>query len=250
MLIPFPFAFLSGAVLFDLGGVISGNVLFATTAMYLLIAGVATGVLAAVPGLVDYLLVVPPNSSGKRRATVHLLSNAIALTLFTLALLVRAESATAGLMALGFELAGLAALSVGGWLGGTLVYRNQIAVDHRYARAGKWRESTVSDEEQGRYAVGRETELETNQMKLLRINGRRIVLGRTPDGFVAFDDRCTHRGGSLADGVMICDIVQCPWHGSQFNTSTGAVQAGPAEHKIETYRVTERNGTLWLQLTS
>ena len=29
-------------------------------------------------------------------------------------------------------------MSVAGFLGGTLVYRNQIAVDHRYANAGRW----------------------------------------------------------------------------------------------------------------
>ncbi|MGH9311951.1 MAG: Rieske (2Fe-2S) protein [Vicinamibacterales bacterium] len=34
-------------------------------------------------------------------------------------------------------------------------------------------------------------ELERGQMKLLRVNGKRIALARTPDGYVAFDDRCT-----------------------------------------------------------
>jgi nitrite reductase/ring-hydroxylating ferredoxin subunit len=51
-------------------------------------------------------------------------------------------------------------------------------------------------------------------MKLLRIGDLRIVLGRTSDGYVAFDDRCTHRGGSLAGGVMVDGTVQCLWHGS------------------------------------
>jgi hypothetical protein len=37
----------------------------------------------------------------------------------------------------------LVLLATGGYLGGTLVTRNLIGVDHRYARAGKWRELTV-----------------------------------------------------------------------------------------------------------
>lgn len=64
-------------------------------------------------------------------------------------------------------------------------------------------------------------------MKLLRIGNKRIVLARSEQGYVAFDDRCTHRGGSLAGGVMICGAVQCLWHGSQFDVSTGKVKAGP-----------------------
>jgi nitrite reductase/ring-hydroxylating ferredoxin subunit len=58
---------------------------------------------------------------------------------------------------------------------------------------------------------------------------------------VAFDDRCTHRGGSLAGGTMICGTVQCPWHGSQFDVSSGAVKAGPATEGIGTFAI-EKQG--------
>ena len=36
---------------------------------------------------------------------------------------------------------------------------------------------------------------------------------------------------------MICGTVQCPWHGSQFDVTTGVVKAGPADRSIATYRV-------------
>jgi nitrite reductase/ring-hydroxylating ferredoxin subunit len=65
--------------------------------------------------------------------------------------------------------------------------------------------------------------------------GTRVAVGRTGKGYVAFQDRCTHRGGPLSDGVLMCGTVQCPWHGSQFDVHTGEVKAGPAEQKIETY---------------
>jgi nitrite reductase/ring-hydroxylating ferredoxin subunit len=64
---------------------------------------------------------------------------------------------------------------------------------------------------------------------------------------VAFDDRCTHRGGSLAGGAMICETVQCPWHGSQFNVETGAVMAGPAEAQIQVYQIEEREDRVYIQ---
>jgi nitrite reductase/ring-hydroxylating ferredoxin subunit len=86
-----------------------------------------------------------------------------------------------------------------------------------------------------------------NQMKLLRVNGRRIVLARTADGYTAFDDGCTHRGGSLAGGVLIGGTVQCLWHGSQFDVSTGAVSCGPAKKRIHVYELREsQDGDLLL----
>ena len=104
--------------------------------------------------------------------------------------------------------------------------RLQIAVDHRYANAGKWKEQTVQGRPGESVMVAQADELKPNQMKLLHVDGRRIVLARTDDGFAAFDDHCPHRGGSLADGVMACGTVVCPWHGSEFDVATGALTDG------------------------
>ena len=133
-------------------------------------------------------------------------------------------------------------------MGGTLVYRNQIGVDHRYAHAGKWREQAVEGSPGDWAVVARADELKVNQMKLLHAGGRRIVLGRTEDGYVAFDDHCPHRGGPLADGVMAGCVVTCPWHGSQFDARTGALRSGPAEGPIATYQVEEAGGEVRLRL--
>ena len=76
-------------------------------------------------------------------------------------------------------------------------------------------------------------ELKVNQMKLVHLNEKRIVVCKTEKGYSAFDDHCTHRGGSLAAGSLICGTVQCPWHGSQFDVFSGDVTAGPAT-KIST----------------
>jgi nitrite reductase/ring-hydroxylating ferredoxin subunit len=119
-------------------------------------------------------------------------------------------------------------------MGGTLAYRNQIGVDHRYANAGKWQEARL-DREQPRALEELGQGLDLNQMKLVHVGGNRVAVGRTDKGYVAFQDRCTHKGGPLSDGVLMCGTVQCPWHGSQFDVHTGEVMAGPAEVKIETY---------------
>jgi nitrite reductase/ring-hydroxylating ferredoxin subunit len=152
--------------------------------------------------------------------------------------------------ALAAEVCGAGLLAAGGWMGGTLVTRNQISIDHRYADAGKWRVEALPEDAIGPDGIdaGAADELQVDQMKLLRVGHRRIVLARTEAGFAAFDDRCTHRGGPLSDGTLACGTVQCPWHGSQFDVRSGAVKHGPAEHGIAVYDVSERDGRVWVRI--
>ena len=218
-----------------------------TTGAYLTIAGIASGLLAAIPGAIDYLYTVPPASSGKKRATRHAVGNVLALSLFAGGFALRGEGWQPGAGTLFLELLGGCALAYSGYLGGTLVTRNLISVDHRYAQTGKWQDESYTARAGESLVVGHVDDLKENQMKLLRVNGRRLVLGRTADGYSVFDDHCTHRGGSLAGGVMICGTVQCLWHGSQFDVQTGAVKCGPAKKAIRAYEVKEqKNGQLLL----
>jgi nitrite reductase/ring-hydroxylating ferredoxin subunit/uncharacterized membrane protein len=253
MLIPFPLAFLIGGTVSDVVGRLRSDPGWWTAASYLLAAGVAAALVAAVPGVIDYIYAVPPQSSGRKRATYHASANLSAVILFVVALVMKGWPPGApGAAVLAVELVGVVLLTAGGWMGGTLVHRNFIGVEHRYANAGKWKEQTVSRREAAdpRGApVARANELKVDQMKLIRLDdGTRIALARTEDGYCAFQDRCTHRGGSLADGVLICGTVQCLWHGSQFDVKTGEVRAGPAKEPVRTYRVHETDGEVRLTL--
>lgn len=248
-LIPFPFAFLYGGFGFDLLGRMAERPAWWTTGGYLALLGIVTALVAAIPGFVDYFSTVPPQSSGKQRATKHMLVNLGAVVLFAVAWLLRGDAgAMPSTTILVLEGIGLACLTVGGWMGGVLVSRNQISVDHRYARAGKWKEERIRPSSGQPIVVAKADELEVDQMKLLHLDGRRIVLARTEQGYVAFSDRCTHKGGSLAGGVVIGGVVQCPWHGSQFECRSGSVKAGPAEEPITAYRVSEAGGEVRLSL--
>lgn len=245
-LIPFPFAFLTGAFAFDALEWLFDRPSFSTTAGYLAAAGILTALIAAVPGFVDYLYTVPPRSTGKQRATRHMLLMLSAVGLFAIAWFLRDTDWLVA--AIGIELIAVGLLAFGGWMGGILVSRNQISVDHRYAGAGKWKEIVIEPRPGQPIVVASEDELKVDQMRLLHIGERRVVLARAEDGYVAFDDRCTHRGGSLAGGVMICGTVQCPWHGSQFDVHSGAVKAGPAKAGIQTYQLDTRGGNIVLTL--
>jgi nitrite reductase/ring-hydroxylating ferredoxin subunit/uncharacterized membrane protein len=236
MLISFPFAFLTGGWGFGVAGALLRNRDLTTVWRHLVPTGVAAGLVAAVPGILDFAGRVPPDSSAKSRAAKHGLLNSAALLLFTAGWIVARRSRRGPTLPLVLQGLGTAALSLGGWMGGTLVFRNQIGVDHRYANAGKWTEETREDAG-GDALLGAARGLGVNQMKLVHAGDTRIAVGRTEDGYAAFDDRCTHRGGPLSDGVLMCGTVHCPWHGSQFDVKTGNVKCGPAEERITAYAV-------------
>lgn len=249
MLIPFPIAFLTGALVTDIVGAIRASGDWWFVGGWLALAGIITGLLAAVPGLVDYLYTVPPHSSAKKRATYHMLVNVSAVVLFVVGWIIRSSDLhQPSWIVVVLEVIAAGLMSMGGWMGGTLAYRNQIGIDHRYANAGKWSEQRVEEPADDVVDLGPADQLEVDQMKLVHVGDRRIVLARLDDGYAAFDDRCTHRGGSLAGGVVMCGKVQCPWHGSQFDCRSGQVRAGPADTPIGTYRVEEANGRLRLML--
>jgi nitrite reductase/ring-hydroxylating ferredoxin subunit/uncharacterized membrane protein len=246
ILIPFPIAFFTGTVVTHVAGWIREDPTLLQMAFLLNMAGIVSAVLAAVPGIIDFTYTVPPDSSAKKRAAKHGLLNTMMLLLLSFAAYYRRNEDHQPLLLLAIELTGLILMLIAGWMGGTLVHRNQIGVDHRYAHAGKWNETSLKHNS-GTLEVAAADELKVNAMKLLHINGQRIVLARNEDGYSAFDDRCTHKGGSLADGSLICGTVQCPWHGSQFSVKDGKPTAGPATASIKTYPVELREGKVFLR---
>ena len=245
MLIAFPIGLWTASLAFDLSGVVLRDPALWSAGFYCAIAGSVGAVLAAVPGVIDLFSVVPPKSSAKTRGLIHGAVNTLILILFIGEAIYRGSPETPpDRVALLTSLLGVALLGYSGWLGGTLAYRNQIGVDHRYAGAGKWQERTLKDWAQ---PVCNSSELADGQMMLANIGGERVVVGKCSEGIIAFGDRCTHKGGSLADGTLIGCAVQCPWHGSQFNVNNGRVITGPAGRAIKTYETRIEAGEVFVE---
>ena len=54
--------------------------------------------------------------------------------------------------------------------------------------------------------------------------------------FCVTDDACTHGPGSLSEGLVEGDTVECDFHGGVFNIRTGEVVAPPCMVPVKTYR--------------
>ncbi|MCW3094112.1 MAG: hypothetical protein JWP81_5181 [Ferruginibacter sp.] len=68
-------------------------------------------------------------------------------------------------------------------------------------------------------------------MQLIIVNGKQIVFAKKEDGYAAFEDRCSHRGGRWYNDLWNCamPLVWLTIYGY-----TGEVKAGPAKEKILT----------------
>jgi 3-phenylpropionate/trans-cinnamate dioxygenase ferredoxin reductase subunit len=58
---------------------------------------------------------------------------------------------------------------------------------------------------------------------------------------------CTHYGGPLIEGLAVDGTVRCPWHHACFSLRTGASLRPPALFDLPSYRVEERDGTVYVR---
>lgn len=103
-------------------------------AYYMALAGCIGAVLAAIPGVIDLLTVVPSDSPARRVGWTHGLLNIAALVLFAISVWSRGQPGVMTVTAYVTALVGLAVLAVSGWLGGSLVYDHKIGVPNESAR--------------------------------------------------------------------------------------------------------------------
>jgi nitrite reductase/ring-hydroxylating ferredoxin subunit len=65
--------------------------------------------------------------------------------------------------------------------------------------------------------------------------------------YYAFDSRCPHRGGQLADGEVVGELLVCPLHHFKFSLKTGRCVM-PRHLKLRSFPVREESGELRIEL--
>lgn len=129
MLIPLPLGVLAISLVFDLIARFADRPHLHTAAFSMIAAGVVTGLLAAVFGLIDFLG-IPHGTRAKRIGAMHGIGNVIVVALFAASWLVRrGHPADPGMLAILLSVAGAALSGLTGWLGGELVDRLGVGVD-------------------------------------------------------------------------------------------------------------------------
>jgi len=129
MLIVFPLGLLATAVVFDVITLASHISRFSQAAFYMIAAGLVSGLVAGLFGLVDWLA-IPKHTRAKRIGLWHGILNGLVSALFLGSYLLRWNNpAEPSVAALVLSFAGAGSALVSGWLGGELVERLGVGVD-------------------------------------------------------------------------------------------------------------------------
>jgi uncharacterized membrane protein len=128
-LIAFPLGLLGMAVIFDIISFATKNTIWTNVAFYMIGAGIVTGLLAAVFGLVDWSA-IPNGTRAKSVGLMHGLGNVVVVVAFLASFYLRWPDPThASTLSYLCSFVGFIIALFTGWLGGELVDRLGVGVD-------------------------------------------------------------------------------------------------------------------------
>lgn len=90
-------------------------------------------------------------------------------------------------------------------------------------------------------------EVPKGMIRELQIDGKVIALANVDGKFYAIDNVCLHRGGPLAEGEMAGTSVTCPWHGWQYDVTTGKSLMNSAVG-VKTYPIEVRGDDIYVDV--
>jgi len=100
----------------------------------------------------------------------------------------------------------------------------------------------------GYVRVARTSEVPPGSMKRVEVAGRAVALANVDGEFYVLDDACTHGPGSLSEGYIEGDVVECNFHNGQFNIRTGEVVLPPCMIPAKTYAAIVEDGKVFIEV--
>jgi nitrite reductase/ring-hydroxylating ferredoxin subunit len=168
---------------------------------------------------------------------LHGLINIVATIGFGVSLLQRAGGAHDG--AFWVLLVSYLVVSVGGYIGGHLVFKYGYMVNfNAFARGKRAAEFTP---------VMAVAELPEEKPTKVTFGSTSVMLVRRGDVVHALKESCSHLGGPLSQGELKDDTITCPWHFSTFRITDGSVVHGPASSRQVSYKARVTAGQVELQ---
>jgi len=100
--------------------------------------------------------------------------------------------------------------------------------------------------------IGAESDFEGGRPYRMDVDGRALVVVRKGDTFYAVRDTCAHQGARLSNGrvggtTLPCEpgspvlygrcgeVLTCPWHGWEYDLTTGQTLADPRGARVRSY---------------
>lgn len=203
-------------------------------------AAIAIGLLGAVGSAITGLTDWSGTTKKKQKiGLMHGILNLGATALYTTSYILRKKKKDRG-TAIALAMVGYGVTSLAAYLGGHLVYAEQVGVDHT-AISAEYPQDFV--------AVLPEADLEDNSMKAVKAGEIAVLLAKKNGEIFALANTCSHLGGPLCEGELLDDCsVVCPWHHSTFSLKDGSVISGPATEPQPNFEVRLNNGQIEVKL--
>jgi nitrite reductase/ring-hydroxylating ferredoxin subunit len=94
--------------------------------------------------------------------------------------------------------------------------------------------------------VARVDEVPPGKMKTVSVNGQPVVLANVGGTIYALGGICSHADGPLGRGKLLGAVVECPFHGGQFEVSSGKAVTPPATDDVATFAVQIEGDDIWV----
>jgi nitrite reductase (NADH) small subunit len=115
-----------------------------------------------------------------------------------------------------------------------------------------------------KYKIGTANDFNKTGCHLVEVKGRKLGIYKIDDQFHAILNACPHKGAPLcmgsSDGTMLPSrpnefkpglenrVVRCPWHGFEFEITTGEPIFGTSNKKVPVYSVSVEKGELYVEM--
>lgn len=83
----------------------------------------------------------------------------------------------------------------------------------------------------------------------VEIDNTPVAIWNVEGTLYATSDTCTHEEYPLTEGDLWGEVVECAYHGAQFDVRTGQVLSLPAIFALPTYPVKVEDGTVYVEWT-
>ncbi|MBX9937806.1 MAG: non-heme iron oxygenase ferredoxin subunit [Candidatus Obscuribacterales bacterium] len=94
------------------------------------------------------------------------------------------------------------------------------------------------------------SEIKPGGVKVCKLGDLDLAICNVDGKLYAVQDLCTHDDGPLGEGELDGCQIECPRHGARFDVTTGKALSLPAVLPIPTYKVTVKDGEIYVSTQS
>jgi len=86
------------------------------------------------------------------------------------------------------------------------------------------------------------------EVRKIEAAGLTLAVYNVEGEFYVTDDACTHGPGSLSEGFVEGDLIECNFHQGVFNIRTGECVRPPCMIPVKTYKTVTEDGSVYIEL--